>query len=520
MRSGLGSDPAADVVRVGAFARVQALAISRIRVYVVADGGVAMFDRLTRRWEVPVPLHVAPARSNARAQAVVDPTSDVLFIASGARMWIVRPATRFISTVPLTSEARQLTLERNGRGVFVFANGWWLVSPSGSASPLPPGQSPSGDEILAVPDAQQILRETPGLQSFGSLLTRDDQLRTWPLTALARAPERSDVWAGTDGGGVFETDPTVLRSSQHPYGLRTGGASAVALAADGVWVTEEPDALGGRDFGLTFASRDLANWRWLSPIRGTLGVESIAVRGRFACLATDAGAYMIDVMTPSPRPEHHELSQVGRLIAAWGTPDGCWIGGTTGIARVAWPGDSVVQPAIVDGSRGAYGFASSGDTVWAATQTGLRRYVAGIQSDASGSSAGSGVPNALSFPVRGVAIAGAGLAVLTDRELWLAAGANRMAAAERVPASIDRVGRTRRVAADDRTVWLAGSRGVLALSIVDRRSRFIELGDPFAPLGAGGFEDVVDLVLAPDVAWLATRGGLVRVARGSDGLPR
>lgn len=520
VRGGLGSDLAADVVRVGAFARVQALAISRSRVYIVADDGVAMLDRLTRRWQVPVPLHIATARSNARALAVADPALDVLFVASGSRLWIVRPATRFISTVFLPSDARQLALERNGRGAFVFATGWWLVSPAGSASPLPPGQSPSGNEILAVPDAQQILRETPGLQSFGSLLTRDDQLRTWPLTALARAPERSDVWAGTDGGGVFETDPTMLRSSQHPYGLRTRGASAVVVAADGVWVTEEPDALGGRDFGLTFASGDLAEWRWLSPIRGALGAASMAMRGRIACLATDAGAYMIDVITPSPRPEHHEVPQVGRLIAVWGTPHGCWIGGTTGIARVPWPGDSAVQQAVVDGSRGAYGFASSGDTVWAATQTGLRRYVAGIRTGDGDASAVSGLPNALSLPVRGVALAGAGLAVVTDRGLWLTSGANRTTTAERVATSIDRVGRARKIAADDRTVWLAGSRGVLALSIVDRRSRFIELGDPDTPLGSGGFDDVADLALAPDVAWLATRGGLVRVARGSDGLPR
>jgi hypothetical protein len=287
-----------------------------------------------------------------------------------------------------------------------------------------------------------------------------------------------------------------------------------------VWVTEEPDILGGRDFGLTVASSDLANWRWLSPIRGTLGVVSVAIRGRIACLATDGGAYMVDVMTPSPRPEHHELPQAGRLISVWGTPHGCWIGGTTGIARVTWPGDSAVQPTIVDGSRGAYGFASSGDTVWAATQTGVRRYIDGTMvADGASRELGS-LPNALSLPVRGVALAGAGLAVLTDRELWLTAGANRAVTAERVPTSIDRVGRARKVAADDRTVWLAGSRGVLALSIVDRRSRFLELGDPFAPLGSGGFDDVVDIVLAPGVAWLATRGGLVRIARGSDGLPR
>jgi hypothetical protein len=517
----MASDLAADVIRVGSFAHVQAVAISRSRVYTVADGGVAMFDRLGQRWQIPVPLPIGRGRATARTLAVADPIADVLFDTSGVRMWIVRPATRFISTVPLPAEARELVLERNGRGAFVFANGWWLVSSSGSATPLPQGQSPSSDEILATPDAQQILRETAGLQSLGSLLTRDDQLRTWPLTALARAPERSEVWAGTDGGGVFEVDPTLLRSSQRPYGFRSTGASAVALAADGVWVAEEPDVRRGGDFSLTFASDDLATWRWLSPVRGTLGAVSLVVRGRSACLATDAGTFILDVMTPSARPLRYELPQVGRQIIAWSTPSGCWIGGTTGTARIAWPGDSVVRPEMVDASRAAYAFASSGDTVWAATQTGVQRYVAGRRvADDRAAPAQASLPNALSFPIRGVALAGVGLALLTDRELWFTSGVNRTATAERVAISIDRVGHTRRLAADDRTIWVAGSRGVLAVSILDRHSRFIDLVDPFATPDAGSFLDVVDLALAPDVAWLATRGGVVRVARGPDGMPR
>ena len=518
---GMASDAAADVIRVGGFAHVQALAVSRSRVYVIADGGVAMFDRLAQRWQIPVPLTIASSRSALRAFAVADPATDVLFVASGARMWIVRPATRFVSNVPLPAEARQLALERNGRGAFVFANGWWLVSSSGSTTPLPPGQSPQSQDILPTPDPQQILRETPGLESFGGLLTRDQQLRTWPLTALARAPERSDVWAGTDGGGVFEVDPTFLRSEQRPYGLHSGGASAVALAADGAWFAEEPLALRVQEFSLTFVSADLATWRWLSPIRGTLGVASMVLRGHVVCLATNAGAFIIDLAARVGEPRRYELQQVGRQLAAWSTPDGCWIGGTTGIARLAWPGDTLRQPEIIAQGHAAFAFASSGDTVWAATQTGVRRYIGGRPTAPDGSPGGQGaLPNALSFPIRSLALTEAGLAILTDRELWLTSGSGRMTEADRVAVSLDRVGRTRRIAADDRTLWLAGSRGVLVLSTLDHHSRFIDLVDPFAPPDHGGFEDVADIALSPEVAWLATRGGIVRVARGADGLPR
>ena len=522
----IGASIGDDVVRVGGFGQVAALAVSRSRVYVVADGGVAIYDRLAQRWMTPVPLPQEGSRVARVTLAAADPTGDALWVTFGSRLWLVRPATRFITSVALVADARQLLVDRTGRGAYVFANGWWSVSPSGALSPVPPGQSPSRDDVLPSPDAQQILRETPGLQSFGALLTRDAQLRVWPLTTLARAPERNDVFAGTNGGGVFEVDPSFLRSTQMPYGMRGRGASAIALAADGVWIAEDPYASPSPDLAITFASEDLATWRWLSPVRGTLGVVSMAVRGRVACLATNAGAYVVDLDERRlQEPERFELAQVGRQLVAWATTDGCWIGGTSGTVRIPWSADSTRASFPVLAGLATFAFASSGDTVWAATQVGVRTFVGGRPiaraANLPASNGGPPLPNALGGAIRGLTLAGDGLALVTDGELWLTSGMGRLATAQRVVAPLARLGRIRRLVADDATLWLGGSLGAAAYSLRDRSWRFVALRDPALSFGLdAAVEDVRDVALSPRAAWLATGAGIVRVARGADGMPR
>ena len=266
---------AEDVVLVGGFGRVTALAVSQTRAFVGGDGGVAIYDRLGSRWLVPVPLR----------------------------------------------GAREILVDRMGRGAYISANGWWILSSDRTLLPLSAGQAPSRDDVIPTPDVQQILRETPGLLSFGWLLTRDAQLHTWPLTVLARAPERNEIWAGTNGGGAFVVDPVFLRSTQMPYGLRNRSATALALAADGVWIAEEPDITAAPDLAITFASEDLTTWRWLSPAHGAYVVAAMAVREHHACISTTIGAIIVDLQSSTqPVPRVHAYTQLGDPTSAWATP--------------------------------------------------------------------------------------------------------------------------------------------------------------------------------------------------------
>ena len=479
---------AEDVVLVGGFGRVAALAISSTHAFVAGDGGVAIYDRLRSRWLVPIPL----------------------------------------------LNARELLIDRMGTGVYVNANGWWSISTSGYALPLPPGKGPPRDDIVPTPSPQQILRDTPGLQSFGALLTRDAQLRTWQLSALARAPERSEVWAGTNGGGVFVVDPMFLRSTQLPYGLRNRGATALALASDGVWIAEEADVTAVPDLAITFAREDLSTWRWLSPAHGTYSVAAMAVRGHFACMATTIGPIVVDLDSPTQTATRvNAFTQVGDPISAWSTPAGCWVGGTSGFTRVPWPADSLSRSSSFSNDGAAFAFASSGDTTWIATMSGVRLHVSEPGATPGSGAAGAtraalleppagALPNVLRGPIRALALAGDGLALTTDRELWLTTGTARLSAAVRVDGPVDRLGRIRRLAGDEKTLWLAGTRGSAAFSLRDHRWRFVT-----QPTASGAVtidldraHDVRDVALSPRVAWLATGVGIVRVARGADGMPR
>ena len=478
---------AEDVVLVGGFGRVAAIAVSSTHAFVAADGGVAIYDRVGSRWLVPVPL----------------------------------------------LNARELLVDRVGARVYVNATGWWSISTSGMVLPLAPGQAPSRDDVVPAPSTQQILRDTPGLQSFGGLLTRDTQLRTWQLTALARAPERSEIWAGTNGGGVFIVDPVFLRSTQLPYGLRNRGATALALASDGVWVAEEPDVAAISDLAITFAAEDLTTWRWLSPAHGTYAVAAMAVRGHFACMATTIGPILVDLDVPTQTAARVDaFTQLGNPISAWATPAGCWVGGTSGFTRLPWPTDSVTRSSSLSNDGAAFAFASSGDTTWIATMSGVRFHVGDSprnERDATGGPRAAlvdappgALPNALRGPIRALALAGDGLALVTDRELWLTSGTARLSSAVRVDGPIDRLGRIKRVAADDKTLWLAGSRGAAAFSLGDHHWRFVTQPSTTAPasIDLDRARDVRDVALSPRVAWLATAVGIVRVARGADGMPR
>jgi len=480
---------AEDVVLVGGFGRVTALAVSQTRAFVGGDGGVAIYDRLGSRWLVPVPLR----------------------------------------------GAREILVDRMGRGAYISANGWWILSSDRTLLPLSAGQAPSRDDVIPTPDVQQILRETPGLLSFGGLLTRDAQLHTWPLTVLARAPERNEIWAGTNGGGAFVVDPVFLRSTQMPYGLRNRSATALALAADGVWIAEEPDITAAPDLAITFASEDLTTWRWLSPAHGAYVVAAMAVREHYACISTTIGAIIVDLQSSTqPVPRVHAYTQLGDPTSAWATPAGCWVGGTSGFTRLPWPSDTVTHATTFSNNGAASAFASSGDTTWIATMAGVRVHVSGATDDGEAVAGAShavlleatpaAMPNALRGPIRALTLAGAGLALVTDRELWLTSGPARLSSSVRVDAPVDRLGRVRRITGDERTIWLAGSRGAAAFSLRDHHWRFVT---PSGATGAGGFaidldraRDVRDVALSARVAWLATAAGVVRVARGADGMPR
>ena len=79
-------------------------------------------------------------------------------------------------------------------------------------------------------------------------------------------------------------------------------------------------------------------------------------------------------------------------------------------------------------------------------------------------------------------------------------------------ANVAAVRRIERMAMDASTIWLAGEGGVLAIHRASGRSTLL-------PVGVSLPAPATSVALASDIAWIGTRGGLVRIRRRSDGMP-
>ena len=65
---------------------------------------------------------------------------------------------------------------------------------------------------------------------------------------------------------------------------------------------------------------------------------------------------------------------------------------------------------------------------------------------------------------------------------------------------------------DAETIWIAGEGGVLVIHRASGRSSLLAARSALP-------DAATDVVLTRDVAWIGTRGGLVRVQRRADGMP-
>src|SRR5690606_19822083 len=145
-----------------------------------------------------------------------------------------------------------------------------------------------------------------------------------------------------------------------------------------VWVASYAAGAAARG-GLTFIRTDLQQWRWLEggidrPFAATRALD-LVVRGRLAWVATDRGLLRLDTQNPlsvrrwsltNGLPDDRALA-----VAAVGT--GVWVGTARGLAFIegdAAQTTSGIAQTMMSGIA-VHGLASSGDTVWAATDAGL-----------------------------------------------------------------------------------------------------------------------------------------------------
>ncbi|HEY3285917.1 MAG TPA: hypothetical protein VGJ96_02225 [Gemmatimonadaceae bacterium] len=455
---------------------VHAIGVSRRFIYAATLDAIIVYDRDRRAWLPPFTRDGGFDPSLVRRIAI-DPADESAWLITQLGAWTLQPLTGFVARAP------------------------------GGALPA----------RLRLSSLQEVYREFPSVESFGRLLTRDDALQSFSVIAGARAPDRTEVWLGTNGGGLFQVDPLFNQATPQPFGLAAGGAGALARAADGIWMAPASRGVEPR-LAVTFATNDLQQWRWLDDeARRSFGgarATSLDVRAGTIWMGTTRGLFRLPMNGAGVRavtPLAGLPSDVVLSILARG--DGVWVGTERGLAFLDT--DSTEGRGSLVTLGGLPGVAvrallSTGDTLWVGTDDGLvlRAPHAGDQFVRPAAAAAQ--PR-LRQPVR--ALAGADSLVfvaLSDAVLTfsLRDGAWR----EPWPAVAWRsVGAIETLAADARTVWAGGAFGVLAVDRATGGSRILRVGSDLPDV-------VTSILLDGPYAWIGTLGGVVRVRRGADGL--
>ena len=512
-----------DRVAVGDYGTVLGVAASPRMVFVASETGIAVRDILADRWLRP--LTEGEGYPAGRITGIAgDPEQDAVWITALGEVLYYRPAIDGLVRTMIAGRIERIFFDRSdpGAGAYVgYGDQWSRVSAAGFASPVMYDQLPPAGQRLFPATLETLRDEMPALQSFAGLLTRDDALRSWPMTSAGRIAGRSEVWLGTAGGGAFLADPLFNRARSVPYGLFERGASSLAVASDGVWAGSL-----GMDFrgtgGVVAASSDLQEWAWLrGPADGSMAglrIHDIMVRGGLVWAATDRGVAVRKINPAAgARPAEWEWvldRDAGRAFALASAPLGTWVGTDRAVILLASP-DTPVRD--FPGSNGVAGLATApvrallatGDTLWIGTETGLRRArtVNGAHRffDFTNS-----LPAWLQRPIVALARSDSIIVVATPERVALID--IRRDAVSLLPGDPDlgRFGRLFSVAVDGRTIWVGGDRGA---AVIDRATGLVRsLSQPGVLADA-----VLDIALQPEFAWLATPGGLVRIRRLPDG---
>ncbi len=509
--------------RIGSFSNVQAVAVSRRYVFAAGSSGIAIYDRVMNSWLPPLTRDDGLSDQQITVLAG-DPMEDALWLGVPGGVIMYRPLTEQLQRTIVTGVPELIAFDRARTGdALIRAGGEWTrISRVGIATPM--ARPPLAGTLILPRTLNDLYAQFPTLRTQPSLLLRSQQsdrpLRSVQIISGAASPERaSEVWLGTAGDGLFRLDPTFMQSTPLPYGLIEPGVGALALAADGVW------AAGlGQSFdrgGLSFVGSDLQQFRWID---GTIAVPLVGVRGLSlvtrasrAWLGTDRGLVRVRLDGTQAMQSWGVLDGLPdeRVLSVATRDDGVWAGTARGLVYVSDSSDTRNVRTRGLGVRmldnvPVHALQFTGDTLWIGT-------AAGLMAIASPNGRAGGVvlrplgsDPALRRAVRSLAWSDTVLLAATDDAVLRLAPRGGV---EPVPVDaldVRQVGRVTKVAIDDRTMWLAGTDGVVIVSRRDGATRVLRVpGDVPGP--------VLDIAVNRDYMWFGTPQGLIRLRRRSDG---
>ena len=481
---------------IGDFSRINAIAASSDRVYIVSPSAVLIWDPQFRRWEGSFdPPN--PSLLSRVFTGLADPLDNSLWLARPDGWVHYQPDIQLWDqgVVPDGVMAIAFDQDNPGAGLYIRTRRDWQLLPRIGTVPLP-AQAPGRPVVAASVD--QAVRSNPSLQANAAAILTDSRLRNVRYTAAARAFDNRGWYLGTSGVGALYVDDGAALPQRLNFGLPSDRVGAVFSWPGGVWVGTNRTPL--TDASLTFVAGDFSEFRSL-PGPSARGapfdqVRELAGQGRSLWAATDLGVARVN-----PVDGRIELVDDGR-----GLPDSrvnaiasrggrITVGTARGVARI---GDSLTVERIAPSYNDpAYAVFPAGDSVWVGTPSGALLSLPGL----GGLVRPEGLASpSFQTPVVDFATLGDTLVALTrDGLLWRDPKTRRWTLGPNLSALL---GRLRRLVPNADGFWVAG----------DQALGFVRLNTPpLRPLRDGDLPGVInDLAVDDTYLWVATDRGLVR----------
>jgi len=481
---------------IGDFNRINAIATSSDRVYIVSPSALLIWNPQFRRWEgsfdPPNPSLLARVFTG-----LADPLDNSLWLARPDGWVHYQPDIQLWDqgVVPDGIVAIAFDQDNPGAGLYIRTRRGWQQLPRGGAVPLP-AQSPARPVVAG--SVEQAVRSNPSLQANAAAILSDNRLRSVRYTAAARAFDNRGWYLGTSGIGALYVDDGAALPQRLTFGLPAERVGAVLSWPGGVWTGTNRTPLA--DASLTFVGSDLSEFRSLAGPSAT-GTPfdqfgDLAGQGRAIWAATDLGVARVN-----PADGRMELvddsrglpdSRVNSIASRGGR---ITVGTARGVARIS---ESLeVERVAPSYSDPAYAVFPAGDSVWVGTPSGVLLSLPGL----GGLVRPEGLASpSLQTPVVDFATLGDTLVALTrDGLMWRDPKTRRWTLG---PNLSPLLGRLRRFVPHADGFWVAGDRGL----------GFARLNTPpLRPLRDADLPGAInDLAVDADYLWVATDRGLVR----------
>ncbi|HEX6406472.1 MAG TPA: hypothetical protein VFZ90_04690 [Gemmatimonadales bacterium] len=481
---------------IGDFSRINAIAASAERVYIVSTSGVLIWNPQFQHWEGSFD----PPDRTLLAQvfaAIIDPLDNSLWLARTDRFIHYQPDIQMWDQGLVPEGIQAIAFDQDNPGVGLFLrtrSGWQLVPRGGNfAQPSPPPANPTVPHTVT-----EAIRSNPSLQANAAAILTDNRLRTVRYTAAARSFDNRGWYLGTSGIGVLYLADGSPLPERMSFGLPGNRVSAVFSWPGGVWAAT--DRTSFTDAAITFVSTDLGRFLSLPGTSATgtpfSQVKELAGQGKAVWAATDFGVAQVEPSDSSIRlvdqrqglPDsrvYSVVSRAGRIV----------VGTAHGAARV---NDSLrVERIAPQYSDAVYTVFPSGDTVWAGTPAGLLLALPDGQNLVRPAELAS--PSMQASVVDLAPLADTLVALTQDQLLWRNPRSRQWTLGPNLSGLL---GRLRRFVADGEGFWVAGDRGVGFARLTT---------PPLRPLREGDLPGAAnDLAVDEDYLWVATDGGLVR----------